>query len=121
MVSLEELLRTADIVSLHLPVTDETKGIIGAKELSWIKDGAILINSARAALLDNEAFLAELKTKRFRAFLDVYPTEPLPLDHALRSMNNVFLTPHIAGDNGPMFRRCARVGMEHLRRYFEQS
>jgi phosphoglycerate dehydrogenase-like enzyme len=118
LVPLEELMRNADIISFHLPVTDETTGMIGAKELSWIKDGAIVINSARAAILEDEAFLAELKKKRFRAFLDVFPVEPLPLDHPLRTLDNVFLTPHIAGDNRAMFVRCGRVGIEALRRYF---
>ena len=118
LVSLEELLRNADIISFHLPSTDETEAIIGARELSWIKDGAIIINSARATILDNNAFLEELKKKRFRAFLDVFPIEPLPLDHPLRSLDNVFLTPHIAGNVEAMFVRCARIGIERLKCYF---
>jgi phosphoglycerate dehydrogenase-like enzyme len=112
---LEELLRTADVISLHLPVTDETRGMLDAEKLSWIRDGAVFINSARAALLDEEAFLVELAKARFTAFLDVYPVEPLPLDHPLRSMEHVFITPHIAGDNEAMFLRCGRTAIEQLR------
>jgi len=119
LVPLEELMRTADIISFHLPVTEETTGMIGAEELSWIKDGAVVINSARAAILDNDAFLEELRKKRFWAYLDVFDVEPLPLDHPLRSMDNVFITPHIAGDNAAMFLRCGRTAIERLRRYFE--
>jgi len=119
MVPLEEALGSADIVSFHLPVTDETRGMIGAEELATIRDGAVVINSARTAILDNDAFIAELRKGRFRAFLDVFHQEPLPLDDPLRSMENVFITPHIAGDNGPMFIRCGRMAIDALREWFE--
>jgi len=118
LASLEEVLRTADVVSLHLPVTDETRGLLGARELGWIRDGAVFVNSARAAVLDNDAFVAELRKGRFRAFLDVFPEEPLPLDDPLRALDNVFITPHIAGDTARMFRRCSRIAIERLRDYF---
>lgn len=118
VVSLEELLRSADIVSLHMAVTDATRGMLGARELALIKDGAVFINSARAALIDHAALLAELQKGRFRAYLDVFPEEPLPLDDPLRSLDNVFITPHVAGDTAGMFRRCGRVAIERLRRYF---
>ncbi len=121
LVSLEELMRTADVISFHLPVTDETTGMIGAKELAWIRDDAVVINSARTAILDNDAFLEELRKKRFRAYLDVFDIEPLPLDHPIRSLDNVFITPHIAGDNAAMFVRCGRTAIERLKRYFESS
>ncbi|CAA9568797.1 MAG: D-3-phosphoglycerate dehydrogenase [uncultured Thermomicrobiales bacterium] len=118
LVGLEELLRTADVVSLHMPPTDATRGMLGARELGWLKDGAVLINSARAALLDEVAFIAELRSGRFRAFLDVFDDEPLPLDHPFRSLENVFITPHIAGDTTGMFRSCARLALDRLRDYF---
>jgi phosphoglycerate dehydrogenase-like enzyme len=115
LVSLEELMRTADVVSFHLPVTPETRGMFGARELAWIKDEAVVVNSARAALFDEGAFVAEVATGRFTAFLDVFASEPLPLDHPFRSLDNVFITPHIAGDNGPMFLRCGRFAIDALR------
>lgn len=116
--ALDELLRVADVVSLHLAVADATRGLLGARELGLLKDGAILINSARAALLDHAALLAELRKGRFRAYLDVFPEEPLPLDDPLRGLDNAFLTPHVAGDTAAMFRRAGRLAIERLRRYF---
>ncbi len=119
MVSLEQLLRTADVISLHLPVTPETTGLLGADQFAMIRDGAIFINSARAALCDEHALVQELRKKRFQAFLDVFAVEPLAADHPFRTMDNVVITPHIAGDNGAMFRRCGREAIQTLRDYFD--
>ena len=119
LVGIDELMQTADVVSLHLPVTDETRGMLGAREFSLIKDGAVFINSARAALYDEPALVAELKKNRFTAYLDVFSTEPLPLDHPLRAMDNVTITPHIAGDNAAMFLRCGREAIQTLKDYFD--
>ncbi len=118
LVDLDTLLRSADVISLHAPVTAETTGMIGARELSLIKDGALFVNSARAALLDNDAFRAELAKERFRAYLDVYQPEPPPEDDILRKLDNVVLTPHVAGHTSKMFTRCGRFAIEALRDYF---
>ena len=118
LLGIDELMQTADVVSLHLPVTDETRGMLGASEFSLIKDGAVFINSARAALYDETALVAELRKDRFTAYLDVFSTEPLPLDHPFRTMSNVTITPHIAGDNAAMFLRCGREAIQTLRDYF---
>lgn len=118
LVSLHELLQQSTIVSLHLPVTAETKGMLGPKEFALIPNNAIFINSARSALYDEKALVDELRKERFTACLDVFDTEPLPLNHAFRAMPNVVLTPHIAGDNAAMFRRCAREAIATLRDYF---
>jgi phosphoglycerate dehydrogenase-like enzyme len=118
LVSMEDLFRTADVISLHLPVNDDTRGMIGARELSLVKDGAVFVNSARAEVMDEEAFMNEVAKKRFTAFLDVFHEEPLPLDHPLRTLDHVFITPHIAGDNGAMFRRCGRTAIDRLQQYF---
>jgi phosphoglycerate dehydrogenase-like enzyme len=112
------LLTTADVISLHMAVTDATRGMLGAREFGLIKEGAVFINSARSAILDSEALVAALRTNRFHAFLDVYDTEPLPLDDPLRSLPNAFITPHIAGDTTGMFIRCGRIAIERLREYF---
>jgi phosphoglycerate dehydrogenase-like enzyme len=120
-VSLDELLATADVISLHMAVADATRGMLGAREFARIKDGAVFINAARSALLDTPALVAELRKNRFHAFLDVYDTEPLPLDDPLRTLPNAFLTPHIAGDTVGMFHRCARIAIERLRDYFESN
>jgi len=117
-VSLDELLRSADVVSLHLPVTPETTGMLGAREFALLKDGCVFINSARAALYDEPALIAELRKSRFTAYLDVFATEPLPLDNPLRAMSNVFITPHLAGDNAAMALRCGREAILTLKDYF---
>lgn len=117
-VSLDELLQTADVISLHMAVTDATRGMLGTREFGLIKEGAVFVNSARSAILDSAALVAELRKGRFHAFLDVYDTEPLPLDDPLRALPNAFITPHIAGDTNRMFVRCGRIAIERLRAYF---
>ena len=100
-VPLEELLRTSDVVSFHLPVTDETKRMFGARELGWIKDGAVFVNSARNAIFDDAALVAEIQKQRFTAYLDVFEVEPLPLDHPYRvAAECVHHTAHRRGQHG---------------------
>jgi len=119
LVGLEELLRTADVVSLHLPVTPETSGLLGAREFGLIKDGAVLVNSARAALYDEAALANELRKERFHAFIDVFSQEPLPAEHPFRTLKNVFISSHVAGTNAVMYERCGADAVETLRLYFE--
>ena len=118
MVDLDTLLSTADVVSLHAGVTPETRGMIGARELALIRDGALFVNCARAALVDGEAFRAELAKKRFRAYLDVFEPEPPPADDVLRKLDNVVMTPHVAGTTPMMFLRCGRAAIEALGEFF---
>ncbi len=118
LVSLDEVLRKSDIISIHLPVTPETKGMLGAKDFALIKNSAVFINSARAALYDEKALITELQKKRISAYLDVFETEPLSLDHPFRTMDNVFITPHIAGFNTAMLFKCGHDAVETLRDYF---
>lgn len=119
LVSMEQVFASSDVISLHLPVLPTTRGIIGARHFASIKDGAVFINSARAAVYDEPALVEELKKNRFTAYLDVFSQEPLPLDHPFRSMANVTITPHLAGDNIEMFRRCGREAILTLKDYFE--
>jgi phosphoglycerate dehydrogenase-like enzyme len=119
LVGLDELLTTADVISLHWEVVDATRNRLGPREFSLIKSGAILINSARAALYDEAALIRELRTGRFSAYIDVFAVEPLPLDHPFRTMDNVTVTPHIAGNNAAMFHACGREALRSLRRYFD--
>ncbi len=92
--SLGELLQRADIVSLHVPHTPATAGLVDAAALGRMRDGAVLVNTGRGEVVDEDALLAELRTGRLWAALDVYATEPLPADHPLRSAPNTVLTPH---------------------------
>jgi phosphoglycerate dehydrogenase-like enzyme len=93
---LDDLFRQSDIVSLHLRLSDRTRGIITARLLSLMKPTACLVNTARGHLLDENALVAALQDGRIRgAALDVFQMEPLPIDHPLRSLENVVLAPHM--------------------------
>jgi D-3-phosphoglycerate dehydrogenase len=97
LVSLGELLETADIVSLHCPLTIETEGLIGAAEFGLMKSAAVLVNTARGPVVDLEAAVEALSTRKIAAAaLDVVYPEPLPLDSPLYKLPNVILTPHAA-------------------------
>lgn len=97
LVALPELLRRSDIVSLHAPVTPETLGMLGAREFAAMKDGALFVNTARGRLIDADALLAELRTGRISALLDVTdPTEPLPPGSPFLALENCTVLPHIA-------------------------
>jgi D-3-phosphoglycerate dehydrogenase len=97
MVDLDALLAASDVVSLNLSLTDETRGFLDAARIGRIKPGAILVNTARGALLDEAALVAALASGRIRhAGLDVFDAEPLKTDHAFARMDNVTLSPHAA-------------------------
>ena len=96
-VELDELLRTADVVSLHVKLTEGTRGLIGARELGLMKPGALLVNTARGAVVQTTALVAALHTGRLAgAALDVFDTEPLPAEHPLLACEQVVLTAHNA-------------------------
>ena len=94
---LDDLLAQSDYVSLHCPLTDETRGLIDARRLSLMKRNAILINTSRGPVVDEQALVAALKDGTIAAAgLDVLCEEPPPADHPLFALDNVVLTPHIA-------------------------
>jgi D-3-phosphoglycerate dehydrogenase len=96
--SLDDLLEVSDVVSIHAPVTPETTGMIGAAQFAAMKPGAIYLNTARARLHDTDALVEALRSGQLGgAGLDHFEGEHLPTDHALVSMSNVVLTPHIGG------------------------
>lgn len=92
----DELFRRADVVSIHLKLSDRTRGLVTARELALMKPNAYLINTSRGPIVDEAALIDVLKNGRIGgAGLDVYDLEPLPLDHPFRSIGNVTLTPHL--------------------------
>ncbi len=95
-VSLDDLLAEADFVTLHVPLTEETRRILDARRIGQMRPGAVLVNCARGGLVDEEALAAALRSGRLAgAALDVFDTEPLPPEHPLRQAPNLVLTPHI--------------------------
>ncbi len=97
-VELDELLAESDVVTVHCPVTDSTRGLLGADEFEAMKDCAFFINTARGAIIDQDALVEALQNDDLGgAALDVYDEEPLPDDHPLLELENVVTTPHIAG------------------------
>ncbi|MDF2435555.1 MAG: hypothetical protein JWP44_5188 [Mucilaginibacter sp.] len=115
---LPELLPQADAVVVLTPLTDATRGLIGAAELGAMRDGAVLVNAARGAVVDTEALLAEVRSGRLRAVLDVTDPEPLPDDHPLWSAPGVLsITPHVGGDSPLGHARAAALAGEQLARW----
>jgi glyoxylate reductase len=110
---LEELLRTADVVSLHAPLTPETRGLISRERLALLQDGATLINTARGAIVDEEALVDELVSGRISAGLDVFAHEP-HLPEQLLDLPNVVLTPHIASATAETRGAMTRVLVDNV-------
>lgn len=110
----EELLSTSDVVSIHLVLSERTRGLLGAKELSLMKRGALLVNVSRGPIVDEPALLQALQEGRIHAALDVYDREPLPADHPLRAMQNVTLAPHLGYVNDETYRVFHQDSVENV-------
>lgn len=113
---LPALLPAADIVVLLVPLTGATRGLVDARFLAAMPDGALLVNAARGPVADTDALVAELKTGRLSAALDVTDPEPLPADHPLWELPNVLLTPHVGGTVRGLLPRGYRLAGDQLRR-----
>jgi phosphoglycerate dehydrogenase-like enzyme len=120
-VSKDELFSQADAVSLHLVLSDRSRGIVGEQELSVMKPGAILVNTSRGPLVDGRALLTALQTGRLLAGLDVFDQEPLPADHPLRTAPNVILTPHLGYSTAAAFQQFYGESLENIEAYLAGS
>lgn len=110
----ERLLSESDFVTLHVPLSEETRGLIGEEELRIMKETAILINTSRGPIVDEEALYKALKEGWIAgAGLDVFENEPIETDSPLLTLDNVIFTPHIAGTTRECRRRCSRLAVEN--------
>jgi phosphoglycerate dehydrogenase-like enzyme len=114
---LTDLLPRADVVVLTLPLTDETRGLAEAGFLSLMRDGALLVNVSRGAVVDTEALLRELTAGRLLAALDVTDPEPLPTGHPLWRAPNTLISPHVGGNSSAFLPRALRMIRTQLLRY----
>jgi len=117
-VKLMDIFYRSDIVSVHTPLLPETRGMICRDHFKALRDGAVFINTSRGAVLDEEALIAELETGRFSAALDVTTEEPLPQDSPLLSLNNVIVTPHLAGSGYYGYSRIGEGTVSALEDFF---
>jgi len=116
-VALDDLLRAADIVSLHVPLTPETDKLLGADRLKRMRPGAILVNTARGGLVDQGALVEALDSGHLSAAgLDVFADEPLQLEDKLLTRDNVVLTPHVGWLTGGTLSRSLEIAIENCRR-----
>jgi phosphoglycerate dehydrogenase-like enzyme len=117
VVGLDELMARSDVVSVHAPAIAATEKLIGKAELARMRDGATIVNTARGAVIDQDALVAELASRRVNAVLDVTDPEPLPANSKLFDLPNVFLTPHIAGAAGTEVPRLANLAVDEIERW----
>ena len=120
LVSLDELLRSSDVVSLHLRLSSETRGFMGKSEIEKMKPSAILINTARGAIVDEQALLDALTSNRIAgAGLDVFEAEPLLYGHPLTRLENVVLTPHSAGVTPEALEAGLKLSIDNVWNFLE--
>jgi phosphoglycerate dehydrogenase-like enzyme len=118
--SLDDLFRQSDIVTLHLRLSERTRGVITARHIETMKSTACLVNTARGQLLDEEALVSALRHNRIRgAALDVFQTEPLPVDHPLRSLENVVLAPHMGYVTAESYELFFRQAVDNIEAYLD--
>ena len=114
---LDGLCGSVDLLSIHAPDIPATRGMIGAAQLARLHDGVTVVNTARPALVDQDALLAELTAGRLAAVLDVTEPDPLPAEHPLLMLPNVFVTPHVAGAMGNELRRLSELAVVEVERF----
>ena len=112
---MDELLQVSDIVTLHCSLTDATRGLINAASVQKMKQGAVLINTARGPMVDPQAVAEALRSGKLSfAGLDVHEKEPLPEGYPLKDVDNVILTPHVAGVTYDSFRAMMEAAFHNI-------
>ena len=117
LADLDEVLRDAEILVNILPLTSETRGLLDARRLRLLPDGALLVNAGRGRTIETAALVEQLRAGRIRAALDVTDPEPLPPDHPLWGLPNVLITPHMAGDSPASTIRTFALAGDQVRRF----
>jgi phosphoglycerate dehydrogenase-like enzyme len=117
LADLDDVLRDAEILVNILPLTGDTKGLLDARRLGLMPDGALLVNAGRGQTIETAALVEELRTGRLRAALDVTDPEPLPKDHPLWDLPNVLISPHVAGDSPASTLRSFELAGDQVRRF----
>jgi phosphoglycerate dehydrogenase-like enzyme len=116
LVEVDELCRQSDLVSVHAPELPETHHLLDARRLALLRDGAVVVNTARGSLVDTDALTSECAAGRLSAVLDVTSPEPLPRSHPLLHLPNAFVTPHVAGSRGRELRRLGEFAVAEVER-----
>ena len=116
---LDNIIPLADVIVLILPLTAESKGLIGARQFALMRQGALLVNAARGGIVQTDALVEALNSGKIRAALDVTDPEPLPIDHPLWHCPNLLITPHIGGSSPEFDARSLKVAADELRRYIK--
>jgi D-3-phosphoglycerate dehydrogenase len=120
LVTKEDLFRNADVVTIHLILSERSRGLIGAKELGLMKKTAYLINTSRGPIVDEKALIAALQSKSIAgAGLDVFDVEPLPLDHPFRKLDNAVITPHLGYVSEQNYRKYFPDIVEDIRAWLD--
>jgi phosphoglycerate dehydrogenase-like enzyme len=116
----DDLFRRADFLSIHVQLSERTRGLVGASEIALMKPSAFLINTSRGPIVDEAALLKALRENQIAgAGLDVFDTEPLPIDHPLRTLNNVVLTPHLGYVTAQNYRAFFAGIVDDIRAFFD--
>lgn len=119
LMGLDELIARADVVSLHAPVTDETRQMLDARRVGLLKSGAVVVNTARAALTDQDALFARAITGDIQVYVDVTHPEPLPPNHLAYQSPNIYVAPHIGGASTQALRRMATFAIDEIERFLQ--